>query len=107
MRCPNCGKDNPEYRSHCQYCRSYLDPNPKAASTQPTDVEQPQRWEYFILVVGSEGNWLPPGERWDAKKLRDGVREELNRLGSQGWEMTGTISGDYGTGRLYFKRPRS
>lgn len=59
------------------------------------------------MYVGG-GRWLPPGVQWDmnSRNFRDGVLEAINSLGSEGWEMTGSLPSGPGSGYLYFKRPK-
>ena len=56
----------------------------------------PQQWEYETLE--------PP--KGLTKRETVDPKEELNRLGADGWELTGTISYDGGgTKLLLLKRP--
>ena len=56
----------------------------------------PKQWEYETLE--------PP--KGLTKRETVDPKEELNRLGADGWELTGTISYDGGgTKLLLFKRP--
>lgn len=58
--------------------------------------DMPQQWEYETLE--------PP--KGLTKRETVDPTDELNRLGAEGWELTGTISYDGGgTKLLLFKRP--
>lgn len=66
------------------------------------------KWEYLILDFGlnrarsANGHEIPNWQRQPVTLV-----EYINKLGEDGWEMTGSITGeDYNFGRLFFKRPK-
>lgn len=64
--------------------------------TERMDSETPRQWEYKTLD--------PP--KGLTKRETVDPTDELNRLGADGWELTGTVSYDGGgTKLLLFKRP--
>lgn len=63
-RCPFCGTVS-SGSAKCPQCGTEL------------DVEGP-RWEYLMVPVGSLGN---------------NQQQEMNRLGRDGWELTGALEG--------------
>lgn len=64
--------------------------------TDCVDSETPRQWEYRTLD--------PP--KGLTKRETVDPTDELNRLGADGWELTGTVSYDGGgTKLLLFKRP--
>ena len=44
--------------------------------------------------------------QWEYKKVDTSNENELNRLGEQGWEVTGTFSSDTNSDRVLLKRPK-
>ena len=50
------------------------------------------QWEYKIISTG-------PSEK-------EKLEKDINQLGSQGWENSGTLSNSIGSGTLIFKRPK-
>lgn len=59
-------------------------------------TDTPRQWEYETLE--------PP--KGLTKREAVDPKQELNRLGAEGWELTGTVSYDGGgTKLLLFKRP--
>lgn len=49
--------------------------------------------------------------QWEYKTIKsldikESMDENLNKLGNEGWELTGTLSNENGDGRLLFKRPK-
>ena len=73
-----------------------------------------QKWEYLIIELTSEGNWVIAHyaneqelEGWKHVPLP----RFINQLGELGWELTGTLSysvpyNSSQVGHLFFKRPR-
>ncbi|HEX9036101.1 MAG TPA: hypothetical protein VF808_03835 [Ktedonobacterales bacterium] len=68
---------------------------------------QPTQWEYLVLDFGLNrarsvnGHEIP---YWQRQPMS--LSEYINQLGAEGWEMTGSLTGeDYNFGRLFFKRP--
>ena len=65
-----------------------------------------KRWEYKILKPEVEGPFI----WWGGGNVdAEGMADELNRLGSEGWELTSTFDTQNTTGRttsvvLLFKR---
>jgi hypothetical protein len=64
-----------------------------------------QKWEYLILVVGSEQKLLaelPDGSGMECGELRK-IGRVFNQFGAEGWDLAGTI--ENGT-TMVFKRPK-
>lgn len=66
------------------------------------------KWEYLILDYGLNraravnGHEIPFWQRQPVPLV-----DYINKLGNDGWEMTGSITADdYNFGRLFFKRPK-
>ncbi len=66
------------------------------------------KWEYLILDYGLNkarsvnGHEIPS---WQRQSLS--LADYINKLGEDGWEMTGSLTADdYTFGRLFFKRPK-
>jgi len=58
-----------------------------SSGAKPSATDSPERWEYNLISLSQT----------------DGAREEFNRLGSEGWELAGTMLGS-SSGIFIFKR---
>ena len=67
-------------------------PEPRGTHVEPPWVPVESRWEYKDLVRETVASDLPS-------------EAELNVLGSEGWELTGTVREDQRV-HFYFKRER-
>jgi Domain of unknown function (DUF4177) len=71
-----------------------------------------QKWEYLVVELTYEGNWLIA--RYVNEQELEGWKNVplprlINRLGEAGWELVGTLSDSRSLregGHLFFKRPR-
>jgi len=96
--CPHCGKENPGALSRCRFC--WQDVETMSSLATASRPEPLQRWEYLLVDTSTDD--------WNTKDTHgnDGGRANINSLGNQGWELTGTLPGAYGFGTLFFKRPK-
>jgi hypothetical protein len=76
------------------------------------------RWEYLILdIAGSDGGYFVTKVNGQDASSREGflkirnhpsLRDHLNDLGSEGWEIAVQLSGDQRFGHcLILKRPKT
>jgi hypothetical protein len=64
-----------------------------------------QRWEYLFVDVARTGEvYSVNGQTVVHQKWLRYVY--ANQLGSQGWELVGTVSSESSTYQLIFKRPK-
>jgi hypothetical protein len=59
----------------------------------------PQRWSYRVIDIKPSF--------WTSMATTEGIEAELNRMGTQGWELVSIANGGKGwtQTRLIFKRP--
>ena len=90
-------------------------PSPTATRAKESPKRKPASsarrpvWEYLELTIHDYRGWRP--RCIDGHELRDwkdgpSLRDYLDHLGAEGWEMTGILEAGRGERNVYFKRPR-